>query len=739
MRRIIYSLFLMLSAFSVISQQNIREQVYLHVNSSSLITGETLHFSAYSISEKSGKPSLLSKILYVELVGSTGAVYQEKISLENGKGHSDFFISSLWATGQYQLLAYTRWMKNFDDFSQTAITIINPYEDYHYEKKDQKLQIDFFPASDQLISGVDNMVGFKICGLNGETYSGKIVSQDGETLGKFTHDSFGYGKFQITPAFGKKYQVILENSDGLFEFFELPKIESSGTVINILDLPNHLDIRLETYPKKGNYFLLKIKSKSGSSEMRIKSTSSTLITKKEIGADMVTLSVVDENDALLSRRAYQSTLQGIRKENLDKTFLTREAVTLTPNLESGNYSVSVRKKDVSIESRNAHASFAGFKTQLTDSDIKVDSYLSQKQVLDMEAFLLTSGLRTEKEIPDSVFYIPEVREEIITGTMRNANNQASSDEKVAITFPGDHWQLRIALTDKAGHFSIPFQSTAFDATAYVLSLNLESGNSIIVESPFLKSYPDFDYSIPALDSTQIKELVEKSIRNQIENAYYEAPKSEPLSHPWLPQVQYNYVYILDEYNRFPTLKETFTEYIVSTSVRDRRDPVIKPYQSNDPKEFRNQPLILLDGIPVDPEKILEFSPYKIESISILNNRYFAGPHMADGLVDFKTKKDMLGEFKLDDQYQKVEIKGVVKPKTYTYPDYGNDPLSRIPDQRDQLYWHPHFRVNQEKQSQIQFYTSDVDGLYEAVIEGFTDEGKPVSIIQSFQVKKRDKS
>ena len=73
---------------------------------------------------------MLSKVAYLELIDESGTpVFQTKISLQKGSGHGDLFIPSTFSSGNYTLIAYTRWMRNFttDSYFQNQITIVNPF------------------------------------------------------------------------------------------------------------------------------------------------------------------------------------------------------------------------------------------------------------------------------------------------------------------------------------------------------------------------------------------------------------------------------------------------------------------------------------------------------------------------------------------------------------------------------------------------------------------------------------
>jgi len=57
----------------------------------------------------------------------------------------------------------------------------------------------------------------------------------------------------------------------------------------------------------------------------------------------------------------------------------------------------------------------------------------------------------------------------------------------------------------------------------------------------------------------------------------------------------------------------------------------------------------------------------------------------------------------------------------------------LPDARHLLYWAPDITVYQENK-QLDFYTSDQPGTYQAVIQGISQQGIPVFESCSFTVK-----
>jgi hypothetical protein len=81
--------------------------------------------------DQAGSFSKRSALVYAELIGQDGkSLTRFKVKLENGVGSADLFFGANVVTGNYTLVAYTSWMKNFSEtnFYRETITIINPLD-----------------------------------------------------------------------------------------------------------------------------------------------------------------------------------------------------------------------------------------------------------------------------------------------------------------------------------------------------------------------------------------------------------------------------------------------------------------------------------------------------------------------------------------------------------------------------------------------------------------------------------
>lgn len=108
-----------------------QEKIYLHYNSSFLMSGDYLLFTMYCFDTKTFNLSQLSKVGYIELVNSNKkSVFKTKLKLNNGIGYGDFFIPTSLPSGDYKIIAYTQWMRNgsLENFFRNDISIINPFQ-----------------------------------------------------------------------------------------------------------------------------------------------------------------------------------------------------------------------------------------------------------------------------------------------------------------------------------------------------------------------------------------------------------------------------------------------------------------------------------------------------------------------------------------------------------------------------------------------------------------------------------
>src|SRR5579862_3349775 len=81
------------SRFDAYQQLNFQEKIFVHINKSSYLAGETIWFKLYCVDGSTNKPINISKVAYVELLDNNrSALLQAKIELRNGIGSGSFAV-----------------------------------------------------------------------------------------------------------------------------------------------------------------------------------------------------------------------------------------------------------------------------------------------------------------------------------------------------------------------------------------------------------------------------------------------------------------------------------------------------------------------------------------------------------------------------------------------------------------------------------------------------------------------
>lgn len=409
-----------------------------------------------------------------------------------------------------------------------------------------------------------------------------------------------------------------------------------------------------------------------------------------------------KNDQVLSLK---NSIYGTRKK------VTFSLSSADAQLKKGHYSISVRKIDdlPEKESINAH----GF-IDLLDKHFTKDNTNSN--------------------------YLPELRGELIVGEIQNKNApQDINNKNIALSLPGKNFVFKLASTNDNGIFRFILDEERDKKNAIIQVMEDDRENYNIRLDSISIDYSLLQFKKFPL-TNDLKETIEKrSIAVQIENAYFylkkdsvlPEKKSNPFFHPIAEE------YILENYTSFPSMEKTIVEIVPTmyfTKKNGNYTIHTRDYYNNITNNIYQETLILVDGLVLqNVNKLFEYDTRKIHKISVVPRGYIYGAKIFDGVVNFTTKKqdfqnNLSGGFML-----KKKLLRPLPEKIYFQPSYAKDKSLRIPDFRYQLLWLPEVYLT-DKTKTISFYTSDIKGTFEIVLEGFTASGKPISAHKTFIVK-----
>lgn len=120
-----------------LTSKGAQEKVHLHLDKPYYAIGDDIWFKAYTINAKTGLPSTISGMLYVELINEKDSVTKQlKLPMKSGITWGDFKLTDSLSEGNYRIRAYTQWMRNAGEnfFFDKTIKIGNSWANKVFTK-----------------------------------------------------------------------------------------------------------------------------------------------------------------------------------------------------------------------------------------------------------------------------------------------------------------------------------------------------------------------------------------------------------------------------------------------------------------------------------------------------------------------------------------------------------------------------------------------------------------------------
>ncbi len=430
-------------------------------------------------------------------------------------------------------------------------------------------------------------------------------------------------------------------------------------------------------------------------------------------------SIQSQAKAVSRRIDVSDSPSGVQLRLSPQTAGNRERINLSvngvPSDWYGDYSLSVRKiiEEIPVPQRASSTAFA--------ESVKGEA----------EMIKVTRG-KTKA--------LPELRGELLRGTVtRNETGETAPNRKVALSIPGNNYLFKISSTRENGTFFFNVDESYSNQQALIQVIG-EDRDSFRVEIDEFKSpdYSNLKFNDFVLDENMKEYILERSVQNQIQNAYAENRIDSISKIEDFPPFFHtpSHEYYLDDYTRFPTIKETIIEVIEQASTRQRKGKqFIHVRVYDDDVETGLNSLLLIDGLFIqDHNTVVEAKASKIKKVSVINQQYLYGAEVFEGIIAMESYD---GDFIESLPALKAKDTELFRPelaKDYFVQDYRYpERYKRIPDYRNQLIWEPKFNLDGSTKT-ISFYTSDVKGRYEVVLEGFNEQGKPLSLREVIEVR-----
>ena len=408
-------------------------------------------------------------------------------------------------------------------------------------------------------------------------------------------------------------------------------------------------------------------------------------------------------------------------ENIDiaiskPIFANRELVSfqlVSPQLLYGNYSLSVRKVEQIHLPAPLHAS----------------SILSGSG---KDHLIIHSTNET--------YAIPELRGELIKGNVTfTKNGLPANDVDIALSIPDENFVFKISKSDQKGDFYFNLDKEYQSDLALIQIMDNEDNTyRFDIEDANAIDYSTLKFGRFSLDEELKEMILEHSIYNQIQNAFASSHIDQyaDVENHTIFFNEPTYEYLLDDYTRFPTVRETILEVVEPAYTRRNKDKYsinVRVYK----EQFEDglETLLLVDGLFIeDHTAIVNSRASKIKKISIFNKPYIYGSKMFKGIVYMESFDRDYIETIPELKSRSFTLSRPQQHKDYFQIDYSNpQSRKRIPDNRLQLYWNPDVQIDTNT-SAYHFYTSDLKGDFEIVLQGISKNGTPVTMTKTFTVR-----
>jgi hypothetical protein len=681
-----------------------REEIYIHSDRNEYISGEDMWFKIYLVDRQKMKPSGESKIAYFELLNSVNRpVVQKKIYLENGSGPGQIVLPDTLSTGTYTIRAYTSWMKNFlpDNCFSKSIHIYNAFSTRSLVEK----KISAAPGQDMESSQY----------LPAAAKSGLVL----------TTDNLKPDVLEIMISADEKYRS--DNNNLVYLF-----IQTHG-VIDYVSTERIVSRNLKIVIPKNQLT-------SGINQITVFNLKGEAVGERYIYTPDqmgMKLSVSSPDSSGLRKKI--SVEFGTGKKNNGKTGSSAYSISVTP-----------------LSKNNSAPDINEYLVTGTEFGPDINRILTGRNIAEVPADEIDNLLRfvhsnwinwtaiVTDEVP-VISYPMEKEDHYLSGRLSGGDpTKPKSDNFVLLSVPGKIPVFQYGRTDNNGRFSFRLHIDEKIKDLVVVPDVIIKNQSLNIESPFSDKYSKIGGTADSVSKVMPDYISDMSVNHQVRKIYGSSAVGSMLT-PVIPLPQVKRFYgkpdaeiKMKDYILLPVMQEVFFELLPGTFLKTKKDGYeITVTNPENNKPYTSPPGLFIDGVAIkDASLIANLETEIVEKIDVVSQKYYVGDYLFSGIVNVTTKSGDFNNIVLPDYAVRMSYKVIDPVPSFTSPEYGaTDKGKHIPDFRNTLYWNPSVITDDSEKAGVNFWTSDFISDFVVNIQGFTADGKPVSVKKIIKVRK----
>lgn len=758
------------------------EKVYLHQDRPFYLSGDHLWFRSYLLNMATNIPIKRSGGLHVHLVSPNGSLISSGLfKIDNGLCFGNIQLPAELKSGEYSLIAFSDYMRNYDPklfFNQT-IEIFNTKNEsgnYHRIIQDSTNTLTFYAEGGQLIESMPTQVGYYASDQFGDgiNVKGRIVNEEGRSVAQLKEKNHGFGSLFMMPRKEHQYRTLISSHE--VNNVDFPPINSSGYSIMINTLkPNTIDVSIRgTMKLEGKKFYLLVLSDGILYDRRVCALTRGLykaeFPKKNLPNGKSQILLIDDQEQVkIKRFVYVNQPEEVTAKYYlaKKEFKPRERIDMVIELKDENgkavnnadISVSVVNRDRISRSKmtsniNTYVDleFSADHDIINPNELLVDHSRETLKKLDWFMLAQKSAMPSINSFEhERVSEVKDMKKGFsLSGkaTITSDGKPLSNGRITIVHYPDFSHGFIIAKTDDTGYFSIENVNLIKSTRAIVIAQD-KLGNRVNVQLTFDRQASDI-----ALTPRNTKLMEIPRDRQGFLKTYTTGNHDSTLLNTSSNQMtkkfdspygKSDHVVTLDEKYRSSTdlmdvLKGRFPDVNVigrgdrqRIRIRGLNDPpvvirdgllLLHPTGQNDDEAYDASLISVLSKINLDDIQL-------IEVIKKIERAEFADQN--GGMIilySHRAKNSELVPGK--DGVAEIILPGFDASYSFLSPDYSSkDNLKDGYDSRTTLYWNPNIQTNKRGRARLGFYNSDDARNFQICIEGITEGGVPIFSIYEF--------
>lgn len=759
-------------------QKGIDEKLYLQLDKPYYSSGDKIWFKGYLRNAITHAPLERSNFIYVELVSPKDELLSRvKIQRDSTGFSGHMVLEAQMEPGDYTLRGYTRWMQNKDEefFFSRAIKIISPIpanesleeptsaraqrkqaeRDAEQQRAEQQRMLDydvqFFPEGGALLAGASQVVAFKAIGRDGLSVevSGELYNSAGEPLSQIESTYLGMGIVNLFASEGEQYYAVLRSAKGVEQRFDLPAVQGSGAVVNVVVMADKLIYKVRASDAQllaGAHVIVNSHGRIVASNIAKQDVASYLpLDNLFDGVNIISL--VDAHDQVISERLvfkrpeYQPTLS----LSTDRTnYGRREKVRAKLNVRDsygeaahGEFGVSVTD-DSSVEFSDGDVNILSY--LLLSSDIH--GYIEQPGLYftgdekvannNLDLLMRTQGWRRFDlgQILSSSTANPAIPYEDmvqLSGDVRGFFGNAARRPIIYVLNTELNFFDAFEL-DQTSRFSLRGLDIP-DSTTYVIQARGRKGGNSLT----LNIAPEL---FPATRSTILPR--QQGIEAYIPQAFVNQSQEKFFYEGGMNLIDIDAVYVTAQ------KEDSSSSLVPSTRSTTRSEldmlsglslPMIIQRMASmsvspDGVTYRNNTTMarfILDGMDMEYEDVSLMQASDIERLDFFDGIDAVMYSDASGGVFVIESREGSWSGSSPAPLSIVEVArlGYQRPMAFYQPRYEVASLRENlpPDYRTTIFWDGGLRPDADGNIEFEFYTADKATSYTLTIEGVTDQGE----------------